>query len=342
MLGGGDTQNVALHTSAGKKVLKRYYWNWPHPQTEHAIYAHLLDRNFPVPQLQKNFDQLTYTDCGARCYAVFDFVDGFCVTNYLIPRTAQLRFIAQAGEMLAWLHAATIGFAPARSKLDGFRADGSGLVRDVAWHTERVRAFKAEALDAEPSEPANGFLRGLIDPLQEHLTKVGRHYQRPDPELPRQVIHADYTPHNLLVNQKNEITVLDFSAANVNLRALDVAYAAYAFAGLSVSFFDAEAAAVFVQSYLRWQNLTEREVLAFPDLVRWRFLRNIVWHMDYNLRQHERSTSHQALAQQVADRWHTNLRIQAEAERWQELFVACRNHAQQPWKGALRVRRPMH
>lgn len=131
--------------------------------------------------------------------------------------------------------------------------------------------------------------------------------------------------------------MLDFSGCNLNLRTLDVAKAICTFGDLDSDQGDLETAVLFLQAYLRCQRLTEREVMAFPDLVRWSVLRSLVWNMDYQMTAHERQMSQAALVQWAGGLWQANLRIQADAARWQEMFGNCRNQIHKPWRGRLHV-----
>jgi len=88
--------------------------------------------------------------------------------------------------------------------------------------------------------------------------------------LPRQPIHADYVPRNILLNDQGIAAVLDFSGACVNLRALDVVHGAAAFAQARSSIFDWQLAFDFLYAYQAQQPLSERELEALPDLLRWR------------------------------------------------------------------------
>jgi Ser/Thr protein kinase RdoA (MazF antagonist) len=277
-LAGGNSDNVLLQTGEGKKVLKRYYWSLPSTEQEHSILGHLAETDFPAPRLTPNQDGLTYTQVGDKHYALYDFIDGYCSTNYFLLPGTRRRLVAQAGATLARFHHFMAGFVPEGRKLNGYKPDGVELWRDVAWHLDVLAQYVENTSAKKSLDRKDTFVLSIADQLGTDLSEVGRHYEPTAPQLPRMVIHGDYSPKNLLFNRERVAAVLDLGDACVNLRALDVAWGLTTFSYTNNrNELDIRLARTFLQAYQVHQPLEKQEIEAIPDLIRWRHLRNIVW-----------------------------------------------------------------
>jgi Ser/Thr protein kinase RdoA (MazF antagonist) len=276
LLAGGNSDNVSLQTSRGKKVLKRYRWSLPSTLQEHSILRHLATRDFPLAQLEVNKAGLTYTELADKHYAVYDFIDGFAYSNYFMSANTRQRLVTQAGETLAWFHQAVVGFVPEGRKFNGFMPGGERLWRDVAWHLAILEQFVENTAKKKLLDEPETFLLSIADEIRHDLIEEGRYYEQPDPQLPKLVTHGDYSPKNVLFNQWRIAAVLDFGDACVNLRALDVARGLTSFARVGRCGVDHCLARTFLLAYQARQPLFNREVEAIPDLIRWRYLQNII------------------------------------------------------------------
>jgi homoserine kinase type II len=117
------------------------------------------------------------------------------------------------------------------------------------------------ALRAAPLETATiQQITEIVTTLQQQLSEL---YE----SLPQQIIHGDFTPRNILVNDQKISAVLDFELCRHDVRALDVAVALLAWGG-----FDAdhrtEAMNAFFGALQRDINLTDAEIHALPALLR--------------------------------------------------------------------------
>lgn len=95
--------------------------------------------------------------------------------------------------------------------------------------------------------------------------------------LPRQIVHCDYDPSNILVNEGRLVAVLDFEFAAIDLRALDLAVALSWWPikqlGTGAEWPIIEA---FGRAYCQIAPLTSAERLALPDLLRLRALASLM------------------------------------------------------------------
>lgn len=311
---GGNSSNIALETSAGRVVLKRYIWPWPHAVTEHAVLQRANQRNLPVPRLHLNQAGHTHTDVNGKTYAVFDFIEGFALSNFWLWPPARRKRVGQAGALLAQFHLALEGFNPPSEKTDGFTPDGQRLVRDLSWHLDLVERFETRTRAQAQRDELEEFLLKLAMPLKQQLTQVAKIYTLPVGQMPRSAIHADFAPKNVLFNETGVAAILDFGDACVNLRALDVGRAVATFASRATSEIDTHLSTVFLQAYSTQSGLTEAEVLNLPNVMRWRQLRNIVWMIDRLWNQPARTRREELLAF-VAARWEENEWLKAHGER---------------------------
>lgn len=311
---GGNSSNIALETNVGRVVLKRYIWPWPHAITEHAVLQRASQNSLPVPRLHLNQTGHTYTGVNGKTYAVFDFVDGFALSNFWLWPLERMKRVGQAGALLAQFHLSMAGFNPPSEKTDGFTPDGQRLVRDLDWHLDLVERFETHTRAQTARDELEEFLLKLAAPLKEQLAQVARIYALPASQMPRSAIHADFAPKNVLFNENGVAAILDFGDACVNVRTLDVGRAVATFASRATSEVDAGLSTVFLQAYSAQNPLTETEVLNLPNVMRWRQLRNIVWMLDRLWNQPARTRREELLAF-VAARWEENEWLKAHGER---------------------------
>lgn len=311
---GGNSSNIVLETTAGRVVLKRYIWPWPHAITEHAMLQRARQHNLPVPHLHLNQAGHTYTAVNGKTYALFDFVSGFALSNFWLWPPERIKRVGQAGALLAQFHLAMEGFNPPSEKMDGFTPDGQRLVRDVNWHLGLVERFEKHTRAQTQHDELEAFLLKLAVPLKAQLAQVARIYTLSTSQMPRSAIHADFAPKNVLFNETGVATILDFGDACVNLRALDVGRAVATFANRATSEIDRHLSTVFLQAYSGQNSLTEAEVLNLPSVMRWRQLRNIVWMIDRLWNQPARTRREELLAF-VAARWEESEWLKTHGER---------------------------
>ena len=277
LTGGSNSDNVLLQTRQGNKVLKRYYWSLPSTMHEHSILCHLADKEFPIPRLTLNKEGLTCTQVGDKHYAIYDFIEGYCPTNYFMPAGTRQWLITQAGQTLARFHRLMEGFVPKGRKFNGFMPNGERLWRDVEWHLEILDRHAENTTKKRSLDATDTFILNIIDDLKCDLIEAGHHYQQNNDQLPKQVIHGDYSPQNVLFKRQGVTAILDLGDACVNLRALDVAWGLTSFSRTDRHGFNENLARTFLLAYQDRQALSEKEIEAIPDLIRWRDLRNIVW-----------------------------------------------------------------
>ncbi len=99
-------------------------------------------------------------------------------------------------------------------------------------------------------------------------------------QLPQQLLHCDYDPGNILVDDKQVTAVLDFEFAGVDLRALDICVAlSWWIVNLLGTGKEWDVLNAFGSVYVKNFPLSEPELLAFPSIWRLRDATSFVHRM---------------------------------------------------------------
>lgn len=210
--GSRKAPKLLISGERGKFLLKRRARGRDEPQKvafTHALQLYLTSKQFPMPHLigtrQHNNSML---QARGAVYELFEFVAG---QNY--PHT--LEATHDAGRVLATYH----------TLLTDFRSEwrpGNG-----SYHAAPAVQRGFETL----------LSRSTADPDREVLTFLADSYQHAchmadDQGLstwPKQIVHADWHPGNMIFNGDRVIAVIDYDSARFLPRAVDVANGALQF-----------------------------------------------------------------------------------------------------------------
>lgn len=226
--GASRGDSVVVRTLAGDKLVKRYKATVPAAAVthEHSILSHLARIDFPAPRLFAAPDGTTGREIDGRWFAVFDYQPGFIhYHEWLWPPGVHGRLTALSAEALAGLHRALGGITPKGANPSGFTSLDGKRWRELDWYLgalDRTRLL-APGLGGDGAHA----LRRMLD---ERAGAVEKELQALDAELasadlPRQVIHGDYGPYNLLFRRGQRVLILDFELARIDWRVADVAKA---------------------------------------------------------------------------------------------------------------------
>lgn len=289
---GGNSYNILVETDQGKKVLKKYIWDVQSTIYEHSVIQYLKTIKLPVPQLILNNSGMSFTNLDSGHYALYEYLEGYCPDDYHMSQKSKINFTVSAGLLFGQLHAETMNFTPDGKKLNGYTPDGNRLYRDLQWHIDVVnRYLKLVNLKGVQNE-RDQFLVSILEDVKSKMADAIQSYLQPNSILPKLIIHGDYTPHNFLLRGDEIIGLLDFEGACLNLRAEDLSYALFAFCWNEDNGIDGDMARPFMEGYRQRQHLSNVEIGAIPDILRWIFLRKIVrplYHMvNANLEKHVR------------------------------------------------------
>ncbi|MBN2563336.1 MAG: phosphotransferase [Phycisphaerae bacterium] len=205
---------MVITTDKGKYLLKR------RPKTEvdpyrvafsHSLQSFLASRNFPLPHLigtrEHNNSMLKM---GNSIYEVFEFIDGE-------PYDSGLVATYQSGKTLGLYHQLVREYEPEWDPPHGHYHD-----------SKSVRAFfkpLAETLVKTPS--VRGKKQDLIELLKLlRSAYTGAAKAANDLGMPKwetQIVHSDWHPGNMLFDKGHVVAVIDYDAARIQPRVMDVA-----------------------------------------------------------------------------------------------------------------------
>ena len=154
-------------------------------------------------------------------YAVADFIEA----RHFFPTQENYAASARA---IARLHRALQALPPATvERVDQLSQQGYTYFNIVKQYTVSDFEYFKEFLAKHPAPTQTERL------VLEHIDLclgLAERIARRDAELhalPRQIIHSDLRPHNLLVDQTGRIIILDFDGMRLSQRGRDIAFAIY-------------------------------------------------------------------------------------------------------------------
>lgn len=205
---------VAVTTDRGRYLLKRR----PKGQVDkyrvafaHDLQRFLASQNFPLPHLIGTRDRnLSMLKVGDSIYEVFEFVRGGSYDEGLVSTY-------EAGKTLGLYHKLVQGFHPKWKPPSG-HYHGSKMVYSSFKHI-------AERLLKKPStRRRQGELIALLKSLRSAYARASKAVN--DLGLPQwetQIVHCDWHPGNMLFDEGHVVAVIDYDAARIQPRVLDVA-----------------------------------------------------------------------------------------------------------------------
>lgn len=211
--GSTDKPKVVLKTDRGLLLLKRR----PGMREQrdrvafvHGVQAHLASRGFPLPRLvATRNERAPLVRIQDNVYELYEFVRG---RVYSVSPEESFA----AGRMLAELHRTVAGF-----KAD--HAPTGGGFHAVPQLGQRIEQIPGKIPTLASSKDALRSLHDLYEEASHSASDVGMG------AWPRQVVHGDWHPGNLLFADDQVTAVLDFDSARIDVRAMDLAGGALQF-----------------------------------------------------------------------------------------------------------------
>jgi Ser/Thr protein kinase RdoA (MazF antagonist) len=265
---------------------------------------------------------LSYSEYGRRYYALYDFIKGYCCSDYLILPKIRQRMIANAAAKLAEFHQLISDFVPRGRKFNGFTPDGVRLWRDCSWHLKILDQYLEKCNQKTSQNDKELYLQDIAAEFKKLFIESDRYYHKPDPQFPKLVIHGDYQPRNVLFNHRSISGVLDFGDANLNLRITDVVRGLKTFCKDRIHFINEKQAQAFLHAYQDRIALSEKELFAIPDLMLRRNLRNIIWSLHGDLNHHENRRTPKYRFMKLRIKWEEALWIKRNKAELQDLFFS--------------------
>lgn len=208
--GSGDAPKALLRTSRGVLLFKRRGKHRSNPARvafSHQLQLHLASRGYPLPRLLgTRSENNSMLRLGDRLYELFEYVAGD-------PFHKDEKETRSSGRALAILHRLTADFQPgAAPPTRGYHGSAA-----VVTQLEQIRRSSGEE-----SGLAGGLLERYLD-AQRQADCLGFL------NWPRQVVHGDWHPGNLVFKNGDVAAVLDYDASHIDARVADVASGALQF-----------------------------------------------------------------------------------------------------------------
>ena len=187
-----------------------------------------------------------------------------------LPDQTDLTIASSAGFALAWLDRA-LAALPEMQVPEGIQSLPT-FGKLAHWHPfvpDPLAAVEQLPVDQDHAQQIRHFLAVVME-------KVDDLYR----QLPQQLLHRDYDPSNILVDDQQVTAVLDFEFAGTDLRVLDVCVAlSWWPVNLLGTGREWELIDTFGTSYVTHFPLSEQELCAFPDVWRLRDAASLVYRM---------------------------------------------------------------
>lgn len=215
--------NVAVLTSEGKKVVRRYRNKWKISTInyEHSILKALIELNCPAPRLNTTPDSRNLIPLDGHNFALFDYADGMNYSSTYLLLSQRLSLIGCAAKALAHLHSCLDGFIPDGQHHLGFKGLTGERIRDQEWRQNKVVELREKSKNLLGSKDGV-LLNWLIEHSEQQLELLGElERELSEADLPRVVIHGDYGLHNILFDKTGKIIPLDFELARIEWRLTD-------------------------------------------------------------------------------------------------------------------------
>lgn len=261
-----NSMNFVVVTPEGKFVFRRHRLSEETVAHEHQVLGHLQQRGFPAPRVLLNPAGQAWSAIDGSLYSVYEFVEGYCLSDFVWWPSARRDVLYQAGRTLSGYHQAVKGLVPSFYKWDGYWPTGDKRWREGDWFRRALVDIRPLLQKSTANSPIDDFARSHIDALERRLELEPVVEQRSD--LSKLVIHGDYAPWNILFRPGQPPLVLDFNAARLDLKVFDIIFATFWFAWRG-NHLDQGRAMAFQSGYCETGQLRKVDVELASDVFQW-------------------------------------------------------------------------
>jgi Ser/Thr protein kinase RdoA (MazF antagonist) len=178
----------------------------------HALQLYLASRQFPLPHLiGTRKDNNSMLQLGGLVYELFEYIRGTSYDN-------SLEATYDSGKILALYHKLlrdyTHQFEPPVGSYHDSRSIGNGLDQIPVTFN---RLDKTRNISPDQVRATTGFLGEAYQQAAEKVNKTGLN------EWPTQIVHCDWHPGNMLFRNRKVVAVIDYDAARLQQRVIDLA-----------------------------------------------------------------------------------------------------------------------
>ncbi|MGD0139527.1 MAG: phosphotransferase [Tepidisphaeraceae bacterium] len=260
--GSRKAPKLLIVSEQGKFLLKRRARGKDDPfkvAFTHALQLHLANKQFPLPHLigtrKENNSMLQWRN---GVYELFEYIPG-----QPYPQTLESTF--DSGRILALYH----------KLLEEFKSEWqppSGSYHAASAVDSGLRAIAAGVADTAENRDAIQLLRFLLDSYRKSTEKVN---SLGIDNWPKQIVHADWHPGNMLFRDNRVVAVIDYDSARLLPRIIDVANGALQFSIIGgdddvskwPDYLDESRFKRFLRGYDEVMLISQAEIRAIPFLM---------------------------------------------------------------------------
>jgi homoserine kinase type II len=252
---GGEIKTLWRVDSPGRQHVLRVYPHYVDPAAVAAecsrltrLAVELLEVPSPIPTTSG----AAFVEIQGRCAALAPWVEGHLMDG------RQARQRESFAEVLARFHRVSAGLGDDRQKGQFPALNALDWWSNSWWDIPTITHSQARTPLWQLVEPRLDQVAGVLARLAG---------------LPRVLIHNDIGPENVIVHENRVAAMIDWDWLTLDWRAMDVAQAVEAFAGVSTRDFDPAIAREFVVAYRRsGGEFIDAEVAALAELLWLRLL----------------------------------------------------------------------
>jgi homoserine kinase type II len=184
----------------------------------HGLQLFIAARQFPLPHLigtrQDNNSMLQWK---GAIYELFEYIKGTSYDN-------SLESTADSGKILALFHKLLADYQPEYDTPQGSYHASKYVASSFDAIPNTVRKIDPRgAADAQQVQDVIEFLRASYNQAAQRVNEMGLS------DWPMQIVHSDWHPGNMLFRGKRVVAVIDYDAARIQQRVIDVANGALQF-----------------------------------------------------------------------------------------------------------------
>jgi len=262
--GSRASPKIGVVSSAGKFLLKK---RAPRRRSErrvslaHAIQNHLAERDFPLARLIATRNDESIVQMGEDLYELFEFVGGG-------PYEARIEQTREAGRVLGLFHEKVADFAVPPDAAGGSYHDVLGIRTALANMARSISSHDSVVGYETDLDAVVHVLYEEYDAAADRVNTVGQD------ALPRQVIHGDWHPGNMIFRDDKIVAVVDYDSCREAERAVDVANGLLHFSLLAgrhpnewPDHADEDRLAAFAAGYRGVRPMNDAELRCIPHLM---------------------------------------------------------------------------
>lgn len=185
----------------------------------HSLQLHLASKQFPLPHLiGTKGDNNSMLQLKRGIYEVFEYIKG-------TPYDSSLEATTDSGRILALFHRLLAEYHPPYEPPKGSYHAARSVIKALEFIPGTLAKMEKPRSDSDPGE-LDRLLRFVHEAYSQASLQVE---QLGFSEWPQQIVHSDWHPGNMLYRGPRVVAVIDYDAARINQRIVDVANGALQF-----------------------------------------------------------------------------------------------------------------